>query len=190
MSYSCYKRENKAEVTDFRKHILINLGITFGIITAICVLMVFVYGDFKAVGESIENIIKTRATKTQAISSLNLLKQNAAEATVMASKLNNALPLRESLFSFSEEMNRLARGLGLTSSFTFGNEIASGSESSPDRAEFTMNISGGREQVLAFMSAFESSRYFTRVKSFEFLSQGTNTSAFQGILSGEVFFGN
>jgi Tfp pilus assembly protein PilO len=177
-------------MTDFRKKVLISLGISLGIIIVICVLIAVVFGDFKAVGESIENITLTRVTKTQAISSLNLLKQDAEEAKIMANKLSNALPLREALFSFSEEMNRLARDMGLTSSFTFGNEIASGSASAPSKAEFVMNVSGGYEQVLAFMNAFEASRYFTRIKTLEFVSQGINTSAYQVIFSGEVFFSN
>jgi Tfp pilus assembly protein PilO len=175
---------------EFKKKLLVNLGINFGITVVICVLMVIVFSDLKSVGKSIETAAKAITDRTQAMSSLNLLKKDADKAGELANQLRNALPSRESLFSFSEEINRLARDMGLTSNFIFGNEIPSGTPSSPSKAEFMITVSGRYEQVLSFMNAFESSRYFTRVKNLEFLSQGINTTAYQAILSGEVFFGN
>ncbi|MFA4999697.1 MAG: hypothetical protein WC519_03190 [Parcubacteria group bacterium] len=150
--------------------------------------MVFVWSDFNKVGESIEETMNALGARTQAINSLNLLRQDAAEAETMANKLKNALPSRDSLFLFAEEMNRLARERNLTPSFTFGNEIASQSPGSPNRVEFVMNVAGERQPVLSFLESFDSSRYFTRVKNLEFLSQGANTTAYQVILAGEVFF--
>jgi DNA-directed RNA polymerase beta subunit len=107
---------------------------------------------------------------------------------VIVNQLRNALPNRESLFVFSEEVNRLARERNLTPSFTFGNELPSESPSMPSKVEFVVNVAGEYESVLLFLNAFESSRYFTHVKSLEFLSQGINTTAYQAVLSGEVFF--
>jgi len=175
-------------MNEFKRKFTIQLGINIGLVALVCGLLAYVLSDLKAVGGSIEQTVNAIAARTQAISSLSALRQDAAEAGVITNQLRNALPSRESLFIFSEEVNRLARERNLTPSFTFGNELPSDSPSSPSKAEFVMNVAGEYESVLAFLDAFESSRYFTRVKSLEFLSQGINTTAYQAILSGEVFF--
>ena len=188
-AYPIKEREFRiGAMSEFKKKFAIQLGINIGMVVLVAGLLMFIFGDLKAVGESIEQAVNAAAARTQAISSLSTLRQDAAEAGVIVNQLRNALPNRESLFVFSEEMNRIAREKGLTPSFTFGNELPSESPTAPSKVEFVVNVSGEYASVLSFLEAFESSRYFTRVKSLEFLSQGINTTAYQAILSGEVFF--
>ncbi|MFA4999156.1 MAG: hypothetical protein WC519_00210 [Parcubacteria group bacterium] len=175
-------------MTEFRKKVLIQFGIAAMLFTAISGLMVYVWSDFESVGGSIETTMNAVATRTQAIGSLSTLREDAGKAEEATNRLRNALPRRDSLFLFSEEVNRLARERGLTPSFTFGTEVIGTSANSPSKIEFVMNIAGEYESVLAFMNSFEASRYFTHIKNFELLSQGVNTTAYQAILSGEVFF--
>jgi Tfp pilus assembly protein PilO len=175
-------------MNEFKKKFTIQLGINIGIIALLGGLLAYVSGDLRSVGKSIEQAVAAVAARAQAISSLSGLRQDAAEAGVIVNQLRNALPNRESLFVFSEEVNRLARERNLTPSFTFGNELPSESPSMPSKVEFVVNVAGEYESVLLFLNAFESSRYFTHVKSLEFLSQGINTTAYQAVLSGEVFF--
>jgi len=172
---------------DFRKKLLVQLGLMAGVLVVLGGLIAYVFSDLKSVGESIEKARAAITIRAQAISSLNSLREDAQEAMVLVNQLRNALPSRESLFVFSEEMSQLARSRGLTPSFNFGSEIA-GSAGAPSRIEFMMNVAGSYQSILSFISAFESSRYFTRISSLEFISQGANISSYQAIMSGEVFF--
>jgi len=174
-------------MTEFRKKLLIQIGIAVGLMVLLGILIAYVFGDVRKVGESIETTRAAIVARTQAISSLSELRADAERAATLVNQLRNALPSRESLFIFSEEVNRLAREKNLTPTFSFGSEIA-GSAGSPSKIEFVVNVSGDYQSVLSFISSFESSRYFTRVKSLELLSQGANTTAYQAIMSGEVFF--
>jgi len=150
-------------------------------------LIAYVFGDLKSVGENIEVTKAAVATRAQAISSLSSLREDAQEAATLINQLRNALPSRESLFVFSEEMSQLARSKELTPSFNFGSEIP-GSSGDPSKIEFVMNVAGDYQPSLSFINAFEASRYFTKVNGLEFISQGANTSSYQVIMSGEVFF--
>jgi hypothetical protein len=174
-------------MTDFRKKLLIQIGITVGSIVLLGILIAYVFGDVRSVGESIRATRAALVARTQAISSLSELRTDAARATLLVNQLRNALPSRESLFIFSEDINRIARENNITPTFSFGSEIA-GSAGTPSKIEFLINVAGDYQAVLSFINSLESSRYFTRVKSVELLSQGANTTAYQAIMSGEIFF--
>lgn len=173
----------------FNKKLLVEIGITFGLVAVVGGVMVYVWNDIGSIGESIKTTRTAFATRSQAIGNLSALQKQAQDASVIASQLRNALPSRESLFAFSDEISKLAREKGLTPSFAFGSEI-SGSGNAPSKIDFTINAAGEYQPVLSFISALENSRYLTKTKSIELLSQGAITSSYQAIISGEVFFRN
>lgn len=174
-------------MNDFQKKLLIRLGITLTVLGVLVGLLLYIGGDVQAVNASIQTVRSSLNARSQAIGNLVELKKDSEEAKKGLSSLQNALPVRESLFVFSDELNRLARERNLSTVFTFGSETP-GSASAPGRMQFTVNVAGEYGAIIDFVKAFEASRYFTVINSFELVSQGANTTGYQGIISGEVFY--
>ena len=174
-------------MNDFQKKLIIRLGIALASLAVLTGFLIYIGGDIRTVNASIQAVRSDLVARSQAIGNLANLRNDAEEAKKGISTLQNALPARESLFVFSDEVNRLARQGNLSAVFTFGAETP-GSAASPGRMEFTINIAGEYDSIIKFMSDLETSRYFTSARSFELVSQGANTTGYQGIISGEVFY--
>ncbi|MDD5098791.1 MAG: type 4a pilus biogenesis protein PilO [Candidatus Colwellbacteria bacterium] len=172
---------------DFQKKLFIRLGLAVVISGVLFGTAFFVGSDIESVHDSIRSMKNVFATKAQMTSSLAELRQTREEAESAMSILRNALPDRESLFIFTNEVSRIAQTRGLTAVSSFGSEIP-GSESAPGRIEFTINISGEYDKIVEFIKEVETSRYFTSVKSFDFVSQGANTSGYQAIITADIFY--
>lgn len=172
----------------FRKKLLINLSISLIIVLFLSGALVFIINDLRTVGMSIEKSEKDAIQQAQSISNLRELRQGAERAEIIINKLQNALPTRELLFVFSEDINRLARERNLTPHFTFGSETISTEPNIPSSIDFTMVVTGNRQLILEFIKVFEASRYFTRIAKIEMLSQGGDNHIYQTTLSGVVFF--
>lgn len=174
-------------MNDFRKKLFIRLGITIGVSAILLGLLLYIAGDIKAVNASIQSVRTGLVTRSQSIGNLVDLKRDSEEARKGLSFLQNALPARESLFVFSDEVNRLAKQRNLSTVFTFGIEVP-GSATVPGKMGFTINVSGEYNSIIDFMKDLEASRYFTSVNSFELVSQGANTTGYQVVFSGDVFY--
>ncbi|MDD4931547.1 MAG: type 4a pilus biogenesis protein PilO [Candidatus Colwellbacteria bacterium] len=174
-------------MTDFQRKLLIRLGITAAIMAVVFGFIIYVMGDMTSVATSIKEIRSAFNIKSQAIGNLAGLQKDAEEARVGSSILQNTLPNRESLFVFTDEINRLARARNLVPVVNFTEEVQ-GTETAPGKIGFSANIAGDYEQLIDFMKALESSRYFTSIESFEMISQGSNTTGYQAVIVGEVFF--
>lgn len=177
-------------MSNFRKKFLTQLGITFIIILFFAGLIAYVFIDLQAVGKSIEAQNKIIMERNRDINSFTVLRNDAERAQIIINKLQNALPSKESLFFFSEEMNQLARSHNLTTSFSFGEESASEAVGNLYQAQFNMSVSGEGASILMFIKDIENSHYFTTINSFDFFSQGINTTFYQATLSGTIFFRN
>ncbi len=172
----------------FRKKLLINLGINAGIILILGGALFFIINDLRAVGESIETEETALAAQVRIMQNLSTLKQESERADIVMNKLRNALPTRELLFVFSEDITRLARDNNLSPSFTFGEETVSDEANVPSKIVFTITVTGAKQSVLSFLNALENSRYFTRITRLEMFAHGDNIAVYQATLSGEIFF--
>lgn len=174
-------------MNDFQKKLLIRLGVTIGSLAILLGILLYIGGDIQAVNKSIQSVRTSLVTRSQAIGNLVDLKKDSEEAKKGLSFLQNALPARESLFVFSDEVSRLAKQRSLSAVFNFGLEVP-GSATAPGKMGFTINVSGEYNSIIDFMKDFEASRYFTSVNSLELVSQGANTTGYQVMLAGDVFY--
>jgi len=172
---------------DFQKKLLIRSGSALLASAVLLGIVLYIGGDMKAVHASIKAARSAMATRSQSISNLADLRKDAEEAGKAMSILQNVLPARESLFVFTDEVNRLAQARSLTVISSFGAEVP-GSATAPGKIEFTINVSGEYDRIVDFMKAFEVSRYFTSVKSLDLVSQGSNTTGYQTIIVGDIFY--
>jgi Tfp pilus assembly protein PilO len=172
---------------DFQKRLLIRLGSAILVSAILLGVVLFIGGDIEEVHSSIKSTRSAIATRSQSISTLSDFRKDAEEAEKAASVLENVLPARESLYVFTDEVSRLARARSLTVVSSFGSEVM-GTATTPGKIEFTINVSGEYDRIVDFIKVFESSRYFTSMKSFDLVSQGANTTGYQAIMTGDVFY--
>lgn len=170
---------------EFRKRLFINIGILLVVTLGLGSLIWFLSRDIKYLSSSIVETRRQVAARSQEISLFFNLRENFKEAESYFSVLDNALPKRENLYLFNQEVYRLGNMNNLgRPSFSFGSETAS-TAASPGRAKFTIFISGSHEDILNFLKDLERSRHFINIENFDMIQRD---SKLNGQLSGEVLF--
>lgn len=126
----------------------------------------------------------TLATRSSSLLSLATLKGDFIKANPYFSFLENVLPPRDQLLSFSKELEGIARKNNLEFSFTFGEEkVSSGKE--PGQISFRAIVNGNYNDISNFLKGVESSRYFIDPSSVDLAKKG---AIFTATINGKVFF--
>ncbi len=171
----------------FVKKIIGEIFFTLAILGALGFGLWYVAGDMLSTNLNINKIKKDFYDKTTSLSQLVVFKQSAIMARADLASLRNFFPNRDGLLSFNEEVKRIASSSDVSASFSFGNEVA-GKEGLTDAILFFTTISGNYQNIINFMADLESSSYFTKINTFDIISQGSNTNSYQAVISGEVYF--
>ena len=134
----------------------------------------------KKIGEQ----YNTLAARSNSLLSLATLRGEFTKANPYFSFLENILPPRDQLLSFSKELENIARKNNLEFSFSFGEEkLSSGKE--PGQISFRLIINGSYENIYNFLSDIETSRYFIDPSSVDLVRKD---SVFSATFNGKVFF--
>ncbi|MBI4193301.1 MAG: hypothetical protein HY536_01605 [Candidatus Colwellbacteria bacterium] len=168
----------------FRQRIVWNGIVTLLILGA---LGAFLWVELRALGRTADAIASVRRALRLQIADADLLTRLRGEskrAASASSLLENALPKRDQIFTFSEDVARLARERGIDVSFAFGKETPASPEA-PGIALFTMNVRGSYGAINELMSLIEKSRYLVRFSDADLVSQD---KVFRGTVAGEVYF--
>ena len=122
--------------------------------------------------------------RSNSLLSLATLRGEFIKANPYFSLLENILPPRDQLLSFSKELENIARKNNLEFNFNFGEEkVSSGSD--PGQISFRAIVNGGYEGISEFLKGIESSRYFIDPSSVDLVKRG---SVFSATINGKVFF--
>ena len=126
----------------------------------------------------------TLASRSSALESLANLRGQADKANPYFSFLENILPPRDQLLSFSKEIENVARKSGLEFGFTFGEEKLS-TDQQPGQIAFRMSVEGSYDAISGFLKELEVGRYFIDISNVDLNKKASNYSA---LISGKVFF--
>lgn len=156
-------------------------------ISGILILVVLIFFLKSNIGSSIVKISAQHnalAARSSSLLSLATLKGESIKADPYFSFLENILPPRDQLLSFSKELENIATKNNLEFSFTFGEEkLSSGKE--PGQISFRAIINGSYDGISNFLKGMESSRYFIDPSSVDLSKKG---AIFTATINGKVFF--
>ncbi|MDO8442707.1 MAG: hypothetical protein Q7S81_00350 [bacterium] len=124
------------------------------------------------------------ATRSNSLLSLATLKGEFIKANPYFSLLENILPPRDQLLSFSKELEGIARKNNLEFNFNFGEEKLS-SGTNPGQISFRAIVNGSYDGVSDFLKGVETSKYFIDPSSVDLVKKGAGFSA---TINGKVFF--
>jgi len=141
--------------------------------------------DIQARVAHIEVVRRDRAIRLQVIDSLAQLRAGAPQAEKLFPKLQNILPSRDELVSFTDIVESQAERYDITASFKFGEEQESG-DGEPGQHTFVLNTAGFLRPFSQFMNSFESLNYIVSVDSIV-LSRENNETPFRITAHGSVF---
>ncbi len=161
-------------------------GLIKKILIVLLMLLVFAGGliflgrDINLRAEVIRKQRQELVDRSEELSLFAKLQSQLTEAEPYLNILGNVLPVRDQLFDFPKEMERLASQEGIGFGFSFGNETPSSSNTA-GRIGFVITTGGSFSKIFNFIKAMQDSRFLISFKSFDF--SGSSVS-----INGEVLF--
>lgn len=170
---------------EFQRRLLISVGLLLAVILILGGFIVFLGQNIESLRSSIIQTRRELSARSQEIGLLFDLKRDFQEAESYFSILDNALPKRENLYVFNQEVYRFGNMNNLgRPSFGFGDETLP-TEDFPGRAKFSIFANGAYDDILNFLIDLERSRHFISIEGFDMTHQNNK---FNTQLVGEVFF--
>jgi Tfp pilus assembly protein PilO len=149
-------------ITPFNRRLIVHLGVAvvavFLLLTSIIILNI----RASAQVNSILNQKKQIALRNRTIELLAGGNSDLKRAEPLLAQLQNVLPKKDQLISFSREIKKLAKDMNLEVGFSFGSE-QSGSEKEPGSVNFSLSVTGKYEQVNDFLTKLEGHPYLIRI---------------------------
>lgn len=161
-----------------------NIGIPAVIFAALFALTILLRFDIARRTAGIQELRSMLASRTQAVETLAVLRESAERARIYASVLGNILPTRDQLIGFPKEFELIAKKFDVRLSAAFGSETPA-TVTDPGMIEFTFSVRGAYQNIVAFISAAETSRYILSWNAFEFLKE--KGDMYTATISGRVF---
>ncbi|MEK7574571.1 MAG: hypothetical protein AAB514_03520 [Patescibacteria group bacterium] len=142
--------------------------------------LIFLSRDINNRAEAIKKQRQEFVDRSEELSLFAKLQSQFTEANSYQGILGNVLPVRDQLFDFPKEIERLASQEGVGFGFSFGNETPSSSNTA-GRIEFAITTGGSLSKIFKFIKAMEDSRFLIGFKSFDLSGSSVN-------INGDVLF--
>ena len=155
----------------------------FGILLSV-ILLFLLKINIESSAKRLSEQYSTLAVRSNSLLSLATLRGEFIKANPYFSLLENILPPRDQLLSFSNELENIARKNNLEFGFSFGEEKLS-SGKNPGQISFRAAVNGSYKGISDFLNSIETGRYFIDPSSVDLVKKG---SGFSATLNGKVFF--
>jgi len=170
-------------MTEFKKQLFLKLGIGLGGVIVLVALTLLLSSDISRRVNQIQSQRSELFFRTQTIDVLATLKSDYEKVRPHLSFLENILPSKDQLITFSKDMETMARQNKVDLGFSFGPETPA-TDGDPGYLSFTITVAGTFNDLLAFVKDVGKSRYFTNFVSIDI---NRRDSVYTGNLSGRVF---
>lgn len=168
---------------NFKKRLLINIGIPLVICLLLITAVVFLGLDITNQTNKIEQLQGSLRYYIEMTESLALLRQDSEKAKHYLPELESILPMRDQLVAFPSDLGIIARQSKVEINSSLGQE-SPGNEKNLGKIEFTVAGQGEFDNLLNFLTLLKNSRYFIKIKTLDFGRQEGN---FKALLTGQVF---
>ena len=170
-------------MADFKQWVFRNSIISGTAVLAMAILLVLVGGDITGRVKDIKIKRQDLASRTFLIESLASLRADASRADNLLGALKASLPPKDQLIGFSKTLEGFAKTNQLGFGFAFDSETVA-TESAPGSNSFTLTLKGSFSNLIRFLRAVESSKYFVDFSYFDVVQKGND---FEIIIKGRVF---
>lgn len=167
-----------------KRFYLYDIGIPALILATLFALALLLRFDIARRAAAIQELRSTLASRARGVETLAALRRSAERARIYASVLGNILPTRDQLIGFPKEFELIAKKFDVRLSAAFGGETAA-TATEPGAIEFSFSVRGTYANIVAFITAAETSRYILSWSAFEFLKE--KGDIYTATISGRVF---
>lgn len=168
---------------NFKKRLLINIGIPLGICLLLITAVFFLGSDITNQTNKIEQLRGSLRYYIETTESLALLRRDSEKAKHYLPELESILPTRDQLVAFSGDLGIIAGQSKVEINSSLGQE-SPGSEKNLGSIDFTVSGQGEFDNLLNFLTLLKNSRYSVKIKTLDFGRQEGN---FKALLTGQVF---
>lgn len=168
---------------DFKKRLLIIVGIPLGICALLVGAILLVGFDIGNRAESVNGKRLNFISRLTIADSLASLKKDSEQIKNYSTFLENILPNRDRLVLFPRDINIIGNQNNLDINITLGQGSAS-ADGGSWRTNFKITGGGSFENFIKFVKLLETGQYLINLGSIDFGRDGDN---FKALLNGEVF---
>ncbi len=171
-------------MSKFYKNLLKHNWLYISGIFILAILLFLLKINMESSAKKIGEQYSALTTRSNSLLSLANLRGEFIKANPYFSFLENILPPRDQLLSFSKELEGIARKNNLEFNFTFGEEkLSTGKD--PGQISFRVIVNGSYDSISEFLDGIETSRYFIDPSNIDLAKKG---SGFSATINGKVFF--
>jgi hypothetical protein len=180
-------KENMMTKRGFKMQLLISASIVFGAIVVAAIALSVLSVNITTTAQTIAAARQTIVDQAVNFGTLDQLKRNASLAATYQSAMSQLLSTRDSLITFPSQVDTLSREDGVSSDFTFNENIISSTVNTPGSAGFTMDVSGPLTNIVAFLKDFEAASPIM-LSQIDSATLAGNGSTYTLNVQGKVFF--
>jgi Tfp pilus assembly protein PilO len=157
--------------------------VTIGAVVILVAITTWVGFDLYQLALTVQQERQERAERVAAAHALATLQSDALRAQAYRSTLENILPTKDTLIQFPKEIVALGKEGGEDVGVTFRTETAS-TEKTPGSIQFAMTVDGSYDEIAAFISRVERSRY---IVAWDTIDVSEQKGRYRATIDGRVF---
>ncbi len=169
---------------NFKKRLLIIIGIPLGICLILITSLFFVGSDISKRTEQIKHLRSEISFALHSTESLAILNKDSEQAKNYIVQLENILPQRDRLVTFPRDINIIAKQSQVDANSTLGQEESKGGDAGLRQTNFSVTGQGSFDNLINFLKFLEGSQYLVSLKMLDFTQQDGD---FKTLLTGQVF---
>lgn len=168
---------------DFKKHLLIIIGIPAGICALIIVAIIFIGFDIGNKAKETNEKRLTFLSQLAIADSLVSLKKDSEQIKGYYAILENIVPQRDRLVLFPKDLSAIGKQSNLDIKITLGQGTSVGT-TNLWLTNFKMAGNGNFENLMNFIKTLNNGQYLINLKSLDFTKENSN---FKTLIEGQVF---
>jgi len=169
---------------DFKKRLLINIGIPLGVCLVLLVILFLIASDISRKTEHIKELRTELLFRLNSAGSLAILTKEAEEAKNYNIQLEKILPHYDQLVNLPRDINIIAKQAQIDINTSLGGEETSNKNTILKQTNFSLAGQGSFENFVNFLKFFEIGQYLIKIQTLDFTKQDGN---FKILLTGQVF---
>ena len=143
---------------------LFKLAIAVGLVGIVLTSLILIGLDTRDIAAEVIESKKEVNVKIRQMNKLAQLREEAKTADSYSPRLEGALPNKDELFSFPDEIRAMASENGVNANFAFGSEGA-------DSIEYNLSVQGTYSELVNFIKALEDKIFFISISGMDIVSQ-------------------
>jgi len=169
---------------DFKKRLLINIGISLSVCLVLLVVLFSIASDINKKTEHIKNLKTELFFRLNSAGSLAILTKEAEEAKNYNLQLEKILPRYDQLVNFPRDINIIAKQAQIDINTSLGKEETPNKDTLLKQTNFSLAGQGSFENFINFLKFLEIGQYLIKIQTLDFTKQDGN---FKILLTGRVF---